>query len=79
MSSGETVMKDVQLQVQPAPVGWWVDCDLPIEPTFFHSGARAETVARSLAIHLSGAGHDVRVVIEDRAHRVVATQRYVAL
>lgn len=72
-------MKDVQLQVQPASGGWWVDCDLPIGPTFFHSGARAETVARSLAVHLSGAGHDVRVVIEDRAHQVVATQRYFAI
>lgn len=72
-------MKDVQLQVQPATVGWWVDCDLPIEPVFFHSGARAETVARNLAIHLSGAGHDVRVVIEDRTNQVVATQRYFAL
>lgn len=71
-------MKDVQLQVQPASGGWWIACDLPIEPTFFHSGARAETVARSLAIRLCSAGHDVRVVIEDRAHQVVATQRYFA-
>ncbi|MBU1376258.1 MAG: hypothetical protein KKE02_16640 [Alphaproteobacteria bacterium] len=72
-------MKDVQLQVQPASGGWWIECDPPIEPTFFHSGARAETVARNLAIHLSGAGHDVRVLIEDRANQGVATQRYFAL
>jgi hypothetical protein len=72
-------MKNVHLRVQPASIGWWVGCDLPIEPTYFHSGARAEKVARDLALHLSDAGHDVRVVIEDRARQVVATQRYFAV
>lgn len=72
-------MKDVQLQVQLASGGWSVGCDLPLECTFFHSGARAETEARNIAIHLSGAGYDVRVVIEDRRNQVLATQRYFAL
>jgi len=72
-------MKEVLFRVQPAPVGWLVGCDLPIEPTYFRSGASAERVARDLAIHLSGAGHDVRLVIEDRTRQVVATQRYFAI
>jgi len=72
-------MNEVVLRVQPAAGGWWVDCDLPIEPTYFRSGARAEEVARSLAIHLSGAGHEVKVEIRDRSELTVATQRYFAL
>ena len=71
-------MKDVQLQVQPASGGWSIGCDLPLEFTFFRCGARAETAARNLAIHLCGAGYDVRVVIEDRHNQVLATQRYFA-
>lgn len=72
-------MKEVRMQVQPANGGWWIDCDLPIEPTYFRSGARAEQVARTLAVHLSTAGHNVRVEIEDRAAQVIATQRYFAV
>lgn len=71
-------MNGVDLRVQPASTGWRVGCDLLIEPTYFRSGATAEKVARELAIHLSGLGHDVRVIIEDRARQVVATQRYFA-
>ena len=72
-------MKDVHLGGQPASIGWWVGCDLPIEPTYFHSGARVEKVASDLALHLSDAGHDVRVVIEDRARQGLAKQRYFAV
>jgi len=71
-------MNEVVLRVHPAPGGWGVGCDLPIEPIYFHSGARAEAVARSLAQTLSDAGHDARVVINDRADFPVATQRYFA-
>ncbi len=71
-------MKDVLMRVQPAASGWQIRCDLPLEAAYFRSGARAEQVARNLATHLSGAGHDVRVVIEDRTAQVVATQNYFA-
>lgn len=72
-------MHEVVLRVHPAAGGWWVDCDLPLEKTYFRSGARAEAVARSLAIHLSGAGHDVRLMVRDRGDQVVATHRYFAI
>ena len=72
-------MADVTMQVQPASGGWWLDCDLPLERTFFRSGAQAENVARELALRLSGVGHDVRVIISDRALQVIATRRYFAL
>jgi hypothetical protein len=68
-------MKEIVLKVGPAATGWSVDCDV-LQPTFFQSGARAESVARRLAIELSGAGHDVRVLVEDRAERLIATHRY---
>jgi hypothetical protein len=71
-------MTDVTLKVQPAAGGWWVDCDLPLEPTYFRSGARAEATARALALRLTDTGCDVRVVINDRAEQVVATHRYFA-
>ena len=72
-------MADVTMQVQPASGGWWLDCDLPLERTYFRSGAQAENVARELALRLSGVGHDVRVIISDRALQVIATRRYFAL
>jgi hypothetical protein len=72
-------MKDIRLQVNPTVSGWRVVCDLPIEATYFRSGARAEQAARDLAVHFSEAGHDVRVLIEDRGEQVVATQRYFAV
>lgn len=72
-------MNDVNMRVQAATAGWWVGCDLPLEPTYFRSGARAEAVARSLAIHLSGAGHDVFLEIRDRSEQPVATHRYFAV
>jgi hypothetical protein len=69
-------VNDVLLRVNPGAGGWWVDCDLPLEPVYFRSGTRAEAVARTLALHLSGTGRDVRVVIQDRSEQVIATQRY---
>jgi hypothetical protein len=71
-------MADVTMQVQPASGGWRVDCDLPLERTYFRSGARAEKVACDLAIRLSGAGHDVQVIISDRTSQIIATRRYFA-
>ena len=69
----------VRLQVRPALGGWQVICDLPIETSYFRSGARAERAARDLAIRLSALGHDVEVVIQDRGQEVVGTQIYFGL
>lgn len=71
-------MADVTMQVKPASGGWRVDCDLPLERMYFRSGARAESVAYELAMRLSDVGHDVRVIITDRASQIVATRRYFA-
>jgi hypothetical protein len=72
-------MVEVILKVGPAGGGWWVDCDLPLEPTFFHSGAKAEQAARALALRLTAAGREVRIFIKDQSERAVATHRYFAL
>ena len=69
-------MNDVVLKVHPAAGGWWIDCDLPLEPTYFRSGARAEQVARTLAMHLRGAGRDVELAIRDRADHVVQVRHF---
>ena len=71
-------MHEVVLKVHPAAGGWWVDCDLPLEPTYFRSGARAEEVARLLALTLRGVGHDVQLTIRDRTDQVVQVRRYAA-
>lgn len=72
-------MVEVVLKVAPAAGGWWVDCDLPLEPTFFHSGATAEQAARALALRLADTGRDVRLFIRDALTRTIATHRYFAL
>jgi len=69
----------VRLKVQPAMGGWQVHCDLPLETSYFRSGARAERAARELAIRLSALGNDVQLIIEDRGHRVVGIQLYFAV
>lgn len=69
-------MLELTLKVEPASDGWWLDCDLPLEPTYFRSGARAESAARNLALRLSDAGRDVRLVIRDRRLRTVAMHVY---
>lgn len=71
-------MTDIVFRVNPAAGGWWVDCDLPLEPTYFRSGAKAEETARSLALRLNDTGRDVRVVISDRAQQIVATHHFFA-
>lgn len=71
-------MKEVVLNIAPAAEGWWLDCDLPLEPLFFLSGARAEKTARDLALRLTGAGRDVRLFVKDRSDAPVATHRYFA-
>jgi len=73
------VVVQVRLKVQPAANGWQVHCDLPLETSYFQSGAQAERAARDLAIRLSALGQDVHLVIEDRGQRVVGTQIYFAL
>lgn len=69
-------MREVTLYVAPAEGGWGVECDLPIESAYFPSGGQAERAARSLAVKLSSAGHDVRLSIRDRARRLIATHHY---
>jgi hypothetical protein len=72
-------MVEVVLKVAPAGGGWWVDCDLPLEPTYFHSGAQAEQVARTLALRLTDSGRDVRLLVRDLSDQVVAIHRYFSL
>ncbi len=68
-------MSDIELKVGPAPGGWALDC-AAIQPTYFRSGGRAEAAARRLAIQLSSAGHDVRMVVRDSTEQMVATHLY---
>lgn len=70
-------MQEIVLKVGPAQTGWSLECDM-LEATFFQSGARAEAAARRLAVEFSGAGHDVRMLVQDRGERVIATHRYFA-
>jgi hypothetical protein len=72
-------MKEVVLNVAPAATGWWVDCDLPLEPIFFLSADLAEQTARGLAVRLTDLGRDVRLFIQDGLHQTVATHRYFSL
>jgi hypothetical protein len=72
-------MKEVVLNVAPAAEGWWVDCDLPLEPIFFRSGDLAEQTARKLALLLTDLGRDVRLFVRDRLDYPVATHRYFSL
>ena len=72
-------MREVVLRVAPVAAGWWLDCDLPLEPTFFSSGDRAEQTARDLALRLTDAGRDVRVFVKDRRDQTVASHRYFSL
>lgn len=69
-------MNYVTMRVVPAAKGWSIDCDLPIEPTYYWSGARAEQVARRIANHLRGAGLDVKISVCGLDGAVVGTHRY---
>lgn len=73
------MMDWLDIEVGPAQTGWRVGCDLPLQPTYFHSGARAEAMARRLAIQLSEAGLDVRLRVNDRAARPIAIYNYPGL
>ena len=59
-------MREVVMSVLPAAEGWWVECDLPLEPTFYLSGARAEACAQDLAVRLRDIGRDVRLLVKDQ-------------
>ena len=72
-------MKDIVLNVAPAADGWWVECDLPLEPTYFFSADLAEATARGLALRLSDVGRDVRLFIRDGLNQTIATHRYFAI
>ena len=72
-------MKDVIMKVEPAGSGWWVDCDLPLQPTFHVSADLAEKTARTLAIKMANLGRDVRLTIANRLDETVATQRFFSL
>ena len=69
---------EITLNVTPESDGWWVDCDLPLEPTYFLSGLQAELTARKLALRLTKAGRDVRVLIRDHAEQTIGIHRYFA-
>ena len=72
-------MSEVTLKIVPAAGGWCLDCDLPLEPQFFRSGAVAERVGRSLALKLTDAGEDVRLFVQDASRQTVAVHRYFGL
>lgn len=72
-------MTEVILKVGPATGGgWWMNCDLPLEPTFFRSGADAEHTARALALRLVDNGCDVSLQVSDLSERPIATHRFFA-
>lgn len=70
-------MAEVIVCVGPASAaGWRLDCDLPLEPLYFRAGSCAERAARRLACALGVAGHEVRLVVLDRAGQSVAVERF---
>ncbi|MBI1200212.1 MAG: hypothetical protein GC203_20330 [Phenylobacterium sp.] len=69
-------MKDVNVRVSPAASGWSINCDLPLETTYYRSGARAEHIARRIANNLCGAGLTVEVSVYGLDGFVVGTHRY---
>jgi hypothetical protein len=69
-------MTDHEIKVVPVDGGWSVQCRLVGAPQMFLSGARAEETARRLAQTVARAGADARVVVHDRSHALVGTQRY---
>lgn len=72
-------MDEIRSNVEPGSVGWWVACDLPLEPTYFLSLTVAEQTARDLAVRITEFGRDARLSVRDALNHTVATQRYVAL
>ena len=72
-------MSEIILKSEPAAGGWWVACDLPLEPIYFHSDMLAEQSARNLALTLTDLGRDVRLFVCDVSRQIVATHRYFGL
>jgi hypothetical protein len=72
-------MTEVVLKVVPAAHGWWLDCDLPLEPTFFLSGDLAEQTARALALRLAECGRNVQLFVKDRLDQTVSSHQYFSL
>ena len=71
-------MDDIMFHVRPAGHGWLVDAAAGVQPLLFHSGAKAEAQAHTLARCVAGVGHDARVLIHDRAQQIVGSTRYFA-
>lgn len=69
-------MDAIRLHVRPAGDGWLVDAAGAVEPLVFASGGRAEAQAHALARTLARSGQAARVLVHDRAHRVVGTTVY---
>ena len=76
-------MDQVELSVRPAEVGWKIESSDGLEPQLFLSPrergwgeGRAERSARALARLLARAGKAVRLVIEDRASRIVSQELF---
>ena len=69
-------MEDVRLHVRPAGDGWLVDAAGALEPLVFRSGGRAEAQAHKLARTLARAGQFTRVLVHDRAQKIVGSTIY---
>lgn len=69
-------MSQVLLSVRPTTGGWTVESSEGVEPMMFLSGGLAERCARTLAQTLARAGARVRLVIRDRALRVVGMTEF---
>ena len=76
--NGNPMLKDVLLRVRPAGEGWMVDCGREVAQLHFLSGGRAEAQAHALAQTLARTGADARVLVHDRAERLVGSTRYFA-
>lgn len=72
----EEIMSEILLSVRPAAGGWTIESTEGVEPLLFLSGGVAERSARALAATLAESGAHVRLVVEDRASRVVGTAEF---
>lgn len=66
---------EIRILVRPVSGGWCVTSDFE-ELLLFHSGAKAEFQARSLARCLSSLGRDTVVEVHDRRDVVVGSILY---
>jgi hypothetical protein len=65
------------ISVSRCAAGWRVHGDL-FEDLKFYAGARAERVARRLALAIAHAGRDARVSVYDAQHLLVGSFHYYA-